>query len=162
MGNANNIIIGAASLSVDGVDVGLTQGGVQLRKQKDFVDIDGDQLAGVARKVCTFERMHLTTTLLEVTQRNLMAAFNEPSSNLSGGSGMSFGQSFPESIEHTLTVTGKCPTTGKTRTYTFTRAVCVDEVTHMIGSRDQAGVLPFGCELLKDSTTGKFGTYADA
>lgn len=164
MADQNNIIVGAAQLTVDGTNVGLTQGGVQLRKQKDTFDVDADQLGGVARKVITFERMFLTTTLLEATQRNMQIAFNEPNSNLSGGSSLNFGTGSFENIEHVITVTGKAPgTVNKTRTYTFFRAVCTDEVTHMIGARDQAGILAFGCELLKDATqNNKFGSYADA
>lgn len=160
-GNANNILVGAAQLLVDGTDVGFTQGGVQLRGQKDFFDVDADQLGGVAKKVQTFERMFLTTTLLEATMANMKVAFNQPSSNQSAGSGLSFGQLTFENTEHTITAIGKAPN-AKVRTYTFSRAVVTDEVTHMIGARDQAGVLAFGCELLKDSTTGKFGSYADA
>lgn len=162
-GNQYNIIVGAATLAVDGTDVGLTQGGVQIRKQKEQFDVDADQMGGVARKVQTFERMFLTTTLLEATQRNMQLAFNEPNSNLSGGSALNFGTGSFENLEHTLTVVGKAPgNPNKTRTYTFYRAVCTDEVTHMVGARDQAGILAFGCELLKDATQGyRFGTYID-
>ena len=164
----NNIIVGAATLQIDGTDVGLTEGGVTMRKQKDFLDVDGDQMGGVARKVQTFERMFLTTTLLEATQRNMQLMLNEPNSNLSGGSSLNFGVGIFTQLEHTITVTGPAPnpngTSGtKTRTYTFYRAVIIDEVTHTIGSRDKVGSIPFGCELLKSPQNGNhFGYYVDA
>jgi hypothetical protein len=160
MGNQNNIIVGPASLSIGGIDVGFTQGGISLRKQTEFVDVDADQLGGVARKVATFERMFLTTTLLEVTRSNMQQLMNEPASNLDGTS-LAFGTGDPAATEYSLTVTGDAPSSG-TRTYTFYRAVAVDEIEHLIGSRDNPSVLPVGFELLKDPSNGdRFGAYID-
>ena len=156
MGDHNNIIVGAASLSIDSVDVGFTQGGVSLRKATDFVDVDADQLGGVARKVATFERMFLSTTLLEATHTNLQKLLNEPTDAIIG-SQLNLGSSSPAAQEHTLTVTGEAPDGGE-RTYTFYRAISVDEVEHLIGSRDAPGVIPVGFELLKDPDNGnRFG-----
>lgn len=165
MPNQNNIIVGPASLSIDGTDVGYTQGGVSLRKSNEFVDVDADQLAGVARKVQTFERMFLTTTMLEITLTNMRNVMNEPSGNERTGSHLDFGHSDPVASEYTLTVTGDAPTAGgfTTRTYTFYRAISVDEVEHLIGSRDAASVLPVGFELLKDpAKDSKFGYFIDS
>ena len=162
MADTDNIIVGSASLSIDGVDVGYTQGGVTLRKSNEFVDIDADQLGGVARKVNTFERMFLSTTLLEVTRENMQKIMNEPSAHLTG-SQLNFGSASPTTTEYELTVTGEAPGTSTTRTYTFYRAIPVDEVEHMIGSRDTASVLPVGFELLKDDEhDDQFGWYYDA
>lgn len=156
MADQNNIIVGAASLSIDGVDVGYTQGGVSLRKSTDFVDVDADQLGGVARKVATFERMFLSTTLLEATHANMRRMLNEPSGALIG-SQLNLGSASPAAQEHTLTVTGVAPSSG-VRTYSFYRAIAVDEVEHLIGSRDAPGVIPVGFELLKDPNNGnRFG-----
>jgi len=156
MGNQNNIIVGSAALSIDGVDVGYTQGGVSMRKSTDFVDVDADQLGGVARKVATFERMFLSTTLLEATHANLRRLLNEPTGALSG-SNLNLGSASPAAQEHTLTVVGQAPSSG-TRTYSFFRAIAVDEVEHLIGSRDAPGVIPVGFELLKDPDNGnRFG-----
>lgn len=160
MADQNNILIGAASLKMNGTDIGYTQGGVSLRKAKEFVDVDADQLAGVARKECTFERMFLTTTLLEATRANLQRAMMEPNANASGTQ-LSFGSNSPTTTEYQLTVTGKAPN-GQTRTYIFWRAIPVDDVEHLIGSRDQASVIPIGFELLKDPAhNGNFGFCTD-
>lgn len=160
MADQNNIIVGPASLSIDGVDVGYTQGGISARKSMEYVDVDADQLGGVARKVATFERMFLSTTLLESTRVNLQKALNEPASNL-GGSTLAFGQADVTASEHTLTVTGDAPN-GGTRTYTFYRAILVDEVEHLLGSRDTASTLPIGFELLKDpANANRFGHFVD-
>lgn len=165
MPNQNNIIVGPASLSIDNVDVGYTQGGVSLRKSNEFVDVDADQLAGVARKVQTFERMFLTTTMIEMTLLNMRNVMNEPSSNSHSGSQLDFGHSDPVAQEYELTVVGDAPTpAGMTvRTYTFYRAISVDEVETLIGSRDSASILPVGFELLKDpAKNSKFGNFVDS
>lgn len=162
MGNQNNIIVGAASLKIDGIDVGFTQGGVSFRKQNDYVDVEADQLGGVARKVKTGERAFLTTTLAEATLRNLRLAMAEPSGNQYSGSALSLGQGTLTTQEHTITVTGKAPDGVTTRTYTFTRCIAVDEVEHLIGSRDTASTIPIGFELLKDPAYGDtFGRIID-
>jgi len=161
MGNQNNIIIGAASLSIDGVDVGFTQGGVSMRKANEYVDVDADQLAGVAKKVSTFERMFVSTTMLEMTITNMLRIMNEPNSNSINGSTLAFGSGDPVTREYELTVTGDGPS-GTTRTYTFYRAISVDEIDHMIGSREAASVLPVGFELLKDPAhANQFGFFVD-
>ena len=160
MGDQNNIIVGPASLSIDSVDVGFTQGGVSLRKANEFVDVDADQLGGVARKVQTFERMFLSTTVLEATATNIKNLMNEPAANLIG-SQLDFGSGDPAAQEYELRVTGDGPSAG-TRTYTFYRAISVDEVEHLIGSRDAPSVIPVGFELLKDPAQGnKFGYFVD-
>lgn len=161
MANQENIIVGSASLKVNGVDVGFTQGGITLRKSNEYVDVDADQLAGVARKVPTFERMFVTTTLLEATRDNMQNVMNEPDSNKSG-SHFSFGSGDPVTREFELTVTGDGPD-GGTRTYTFYRAISVDDIEHLIGSREAPSVIPVGFELLKDPDNGnRFGTFVDA
>jgi len=111
--------------------------------------------------VNTFERMFISTTMLEVTRANMQKIMNEPTSNLTG-SQLNFGSASPTTTEYTLTITGQCPGTPTTRTYTFYRAIPVDEVEHMIGSRDTASVIPVGFELLKDDThSNQFGWCYD-
>ena len=157
----DKIIIGPAQLSIDGTNVGYTSGGVTLRKSEDYIDIEADQLKGVARKEITSERMFLNTTLLESTLENLRLAMAEATSQTWSGSALGFGSANPVVVEHTLTVTGK-GVDGKNRTYTFYRAVKVDEVEHMIGARDQVSQIPIGFELLKDPDQGnKFGLVSE-
>ena len=164
-GVPNNIVVGPATLKINGTDVGFTQGGVSLRKSNEFVDVDADQLAGVARKVQTFERMFLTTTMLEAVINNMRDVMNEPAGNKRSGSHLDFGHSSPAAQEYELTVIGDAPLVGSltVRTYVFYRAVSVDEVEHLIGSRDAPSVLPVGFELLKDTDhDSKFGYFIDS
>lgn len=160
MGDHNNIIVGAAQLLINGTDCGFTQGGVSMRKSMEYVDVDADQLGGVARKVNTFERMFLNTTLLEATRANMLKVLSEPDAN-STGSQLNFGSGDPTTREFELTVIGDGPQ-GGTRTYTFYRAISVDDIDHLIGARDAPSVLPVGFELLKDSSKGnQFGVCVD-
>jgi len=155
-----NIIVGAATVRVDGVDVGGTQGGVTFRKNTDWVDIDADQVAGVIKKIAAYERAFVQFVMLESTFANMQMAMNEPDVNL-GGSSLVFGSAAPTPQEHTVTLTG-VGINGAVRTYTFYRAVSIDEVEHMAGARDQAGMVPVNLELLKDPSNGnKFGYAVD-
>lgn len=159
-GDHNNIVVGSAQLLVNGVDCGFTQGGISFRRSDEHVDVDADQMAGVARKVKTFERRFLSTTLLEVTRLNMLRVFAEPDEN-STGSQLNIGSATPTTREFELTVIGKGPN-GGTRTWTFYRAISVDDVDHSLGARDAPSVLPVGFELLKDSSkNNQFGVCVD-
>lgn len=160
MPDHNNIVVAAAALYIDGVHAGYTQGGVAFRKSHEWVDVDADQLGGVARKVKTYERAMLTTTLLEATLANLRQVMNEASSQLVG-SALQIGSGTLVTNEYVLTVIGK-GVSGKTRTYTFYRAVFVDDLDHTIGARDAASSMNVGFELLKDPAHGNnFGVAVD-
>ncbi len=160
--DSGNIIVGAASLSIGGVDVGFTSGGVTLRRSNEFLDVEGDQNAGVIRKEPTMEKMFVNTTMLEATLVNLRKAMNDPTGNAPSGSSLDFGSASPSSTEAQLIITGKAPNAG-TRTYTFYRAIAVEDVEHMAGARDQASVIPVGFELLKDENqNNKFGFVVDS
>lgn len=153
----SNIIVGPAELSLSGVNVGYTQGGVTLRKSEEFFDVEADQLKGVIKKEVTMERMFLTTTMVEATFSNMRKAMQEAAAQEWSGSALGFGSANPVVTEHTLSVTGN-GVDGLTRTYTFFRAIAIDEVEHLIGARDAASIVPIGFELLKDPAQGsKFG-----
>lgn len=165
-GNQLNIIVGAATLKIDGIDVGFTQGGVIVRFADDYLDVEADQLAGVARKEKTFQRVFVTTTLLEATLINLRKAIGEPSSQLFNGGGpgtsLAFGQASPVVTEHTLTITGKSSAGATQRVYSFTRCISIGEVEHLAGARDAASVIPIEFEVLKDPAAGNtFGFASD-
>lgn len=160
-----NIILGKATLTVGVINMGLTQGGVSLRKTNEYLDIPADQVKGTAVKKRISESMFLTTTLLEGTLANMLIAFAEPATNTAGaGTDLAFGSQDAEEIEHAITVVGPPPgTTNVTRTFTFHRGVLVEDVEHMLGARDAAGLLPITFELLKDSNNGyNFGFFTDA
>jgi len=153
-----NIIHGPAEISIDGVSVGFTEGGVTLRSARDLLRVMGDQATGVMKILVTSESMFLTTTLLETTAANLAKVINCSSSSATGGS---FGEASPTLTEHTVTVTGNGPG-GATRTFSFYRAVQAEDVETMIGGREDVNKIPLALELMKDPTNNYlFGAFVD-
>lgn len=159
-GTVSNILFGTCTLSVNGVDVGYTTGGVQVSKKIEQTKVEADQVAGYVKIANNFETMQVMSRLLESTLANLLVAMAEPSSNTSGSGDLLFGSSDPVANEYIITLTGNGPG-GTTRTYTFYRAVISEGSSQNIGKRGEVQDLPVTWELLKD-TNGNFGHYADA
>lgn len=157
--NVQAILHGACNASVDGTNVGYTKGGVKLRQSTTYLDIDADQAAGTIRKDPTMEKMFVTFTMLEAIVNNMVLALN---GDVAGSGDVAYGKAEPATTEHTLTLVGK-GVNGTTRTYTFYRAVKIDDTETVVGARDAAGELPVVFELLKDPTHGyEFGFHVDA
>ena len=157
----DKIVVGKATLKIDGEGVGYTEGGIIFRYANEYLDIIADQEAGVVKKEITMQRGFLATTLLQNTLDHLQEAMGEPPSQEFSGSAYTFGAAAPIVTEHTLEVTGPGPD-GKTRTWTFTRCIAIDEVSTSLGSRDAASVIPIGFEILKDATLGsRFGIVTE-
>jgi len=153
-----NITHGPAALSIDGVAVGFTEGGVMLRSSRDILDVMADQATGVMKKLITAERMFVTTTLLETTIVNMAKVLGASASNATGAT---FGAEAPTLTEHTLVVTGK-GAGGKVRTWTFYRAVQAEDVETMLGGREDVNKIPCAFELMKDPTKSySFGAFVD-
>ena len=158
-GNANNIIVGAAVVSLDGNDVGFTKGGVAVRYEQEQVEIMADQAVGVVRRARSLERMFVTTTLLEVTLEQLRRAFMLPSSALSGST-LTLGYNdscWVDEVE--ITLVGKSPGCG-TRTFTFTKCVTFGEREYVM-QREEETAFEIEFECLKNSD-GEFGTVVDS
>jgi len=160
--NKANIVIGAASISIDGVDAGHTQGGVKLRPSNEKTEVISDQVCGVVAQAISMQRFFIETTLLEATLNNLRMAFNESASQQFSGSGLRLGSATPTITEHVVVVTGKAPPNmTKTRTCSFTRCVSIEEVEFNIGQRDAASVIPVKLEVLKNDD-GTFGSMVES
>ena len=152
MASTNNVIVGPATLSVDGSDVGFTQDGVAVRNEREYVDVVADQIVGKIKKAKSLEAMFVKTTLLEATTENLYIAWDLPDGSLGAG----FGNL---SIEREIVVVGPAPV-GLTRTYTFYRAVSIGN-SEVMYSREAPVAVELEFEVLKNSL-GKFGTMIDA
>lgn len=163
MGTVANIVVGRSTLSIDGTDVGFTTGGVQVRFVSNLLEIEADQLAGVAAIHVIDERMYLRTTLLEATITNLRIALMQPTSHAVGGSALFYGSGAPTVQEHVLTLAGKGPDQVD-RTWTFYRAVPMnDEFEQSVGQRDAPSQIPISFQCLKDPLNGdRFAYSTDA
>lgn len=82
MGTADNIIVGAASIYLDGVDIGFTKGGATVRYEQEQFEVAADQVVGIVRKARSLERMFVSTTMLEPTLERLRQAFMLPETSL--------------------------------------------------------------------------------
>ncbi len=172
-----NILVGEATLSVDGVDVGATQDGVEISWEPNMVDIEIDQYGDAARVVQSMAKVYVRTTLAEGTLRNLALSWGYKTSgatstqpgvqNVSGGTQtFNFGTHgvYPE--EHVITFTGNAPgstaTVTKTRTYTNYRAIQYTTSAHSLQRADNVK-LPCEFRILPDATlTGReYGTIVD-
>ncbi len=155
----DNILHGACQVVLNGTNVGFTKDGVKLRQSSTFLDIDADQASGTIRKDITAEKMMVVFDMLEAIPENIIIALR----GASAGSGdVAFGTAAPQTVEYTLSLVGPGPA-GKTRTYTFYRAVKVDDTEHIVGSRGAIGNLPVVFELLKDPDVAySFGYFTDA
>lgn len=160
--DSGNIVVGAATVSIGGTDVGYTQGGVQISHSPTFVEVEADQKVGIAKIARSIERMYLRFTMLEVTLANLRTALMYPSSNLvSGGSKLYLGYNDACWVdEKAIVIVGKAPDCG-TRTWTFSRCILKGE-REISMTRDNPAMLAVEFEVLKDDTTGYFGDATDS
>jgi hypothetical protein len=162
-GNADNILIGAAQVDIDGTDVGFTKGGTTVRYEPEFIDVMADQAVGVVRKARSLERMFVTTTLLEVTLEQIRLSFMQPATHLVGGSVLTLGYNDSCFVDElAIVLTGPGPGTGGlcgTRVWTFPK--CISFGTKEVAmTREEETSFEVEFEILKDAN-GNFGTVVD-
>lgn len=168
-----NIIVGEATVSLNGVDVGATQDGVEISWEPDMVDIEVDQFGDAARVVQSMQKVSANTTLAEGTLTNLAAAWgyatdvaaDEPGLQ-TGGTTFNIGLHSVYPTEKTLVFVGNAPgstaTTTLTRTYTTRRAVQYDASSHSL-KRSENTAFPVSFRILPDPdyTGAEYGTIVD-
>jgi hypothetical protein len=155
MGDSNNILIGPCAISVDGTDVGFTKDGATVRFEREYVDVIADQAIGLVKKGRALEKMFVSTTLLEATLENLLITWDQPSSNLGGGT-LSLGYNDACNLnEVVLDLTGVAPSCS-VRTFKFYRAVAISEGEYPM-KRDEESAIPVEFECLKRSSDLFFG-----
>jgi hypothetical protein len=163
-GNADNIIIGAATLYLNGVDVGFTKDGIEITFEREYVDVMADQALGIVKKGKKHERMTVKTTLLEITLDRLRIAWDQPSANIAtvgANTYYYFGyQTSCDVNEHTLRIVGSSPGCD-TREFFLYRVVGVSEAPYKMERENEVG-LTVEFECLKDPDFGnKFGYVFD-
>ena len=158
-GNADNVIVGAADISIGGSDVGFTKGGVTVRYEPEFLAIKADQAVGTVRKARTDESMFVKTQLLEVTLERIRQAFMQPSDQLVGNT-LTLGYNNACWVEELAVVlTGSSPGCG-TRTFTFTKCITMGTREYNM-QRDAETAFEVEFEILK-AADGTFGTIIDS
>lgn len=158
-----NVIIGAATLYVDGVDIGHLQDGVRIRLERDYKDIESQQRYGLVRKARILERFIVVTSALEATLTNLKKVWDQGTT--AAGTVLLLGGNGDEN-EHELVIVGSGPG-GATRTVTLHRAVSIS-TGEMPMDRTTESVIPLEFECLKSTAhvdgngDPLFGSIVDA
>lgn len=164
-GNAANVAIGAASVCVNGSDIGYTTGGVKLQYQPTFVEVRADQSGGVIRRFKQEERLFVEFELIEITLQRIAEIFGYPNSNLFTGSGTGIGDCLYIgyasgcSIEEVEMVILSPAPNCCTREWTFPVAISVSEA-QLNFQRDQEQRISARFEILKQSD-GTFGKVCE-
>src|SRR3990172_137189 len=149
-GNANNILIGAAVVTLEGTDLGYTKGGTTVRYEPEFIDVMADQAVGVVRKARSLERMYVVTTMLEITLSNLRRAFMLPAAKLSGST-LTLGYNDACWVDEvSLSLAGKGPSCG-TRTFAFPTCVTFGTKEYSM-KREEETAFEVSFEVLKSSS----------
>lgn len=151
-GNANNVIVGPATLSINGTDVGYTKGGISVRMPRTHVEVVADQNIGVIKIAKTLEQMFVKTTLLEATLAVLRWAWDQAADGTIGAANAVCN-------EVALVIVGPAPSAG-TRTITLTKCVPQGD-SELVYSRETETGLEVEFQCLK-ANTGLFGTMVDA
>jgi hypothetical protein len=159
-GNRDNVVVGPATLCVDGADMGLTTGGINIRYEREFVETEADQLIGIAKRSLQTERVYVATTLLEQTLENLRIVLGLPNDALTGGTKLCLGYNSSCGInEHAITVKGPGPGCG-CRTFVFDAASSIGSFEYN-QQRTQEVQVAVEFEVFKDPVTGQFGCITD-
>lgn len=128
--NKNAVLVGAATLFLDGANVGYTTGGMQIEHAGDFYDVEADQSANPIKTFRVKETFKIKTNLLESTLENIKAAWgfdNDIDASTPGYRKIGFGGSgVVAPIEHELDVYGNAPGTNRQRRIHFFKVVAVE------------------------------------
>ena len=167
-----NIVVGLGSGTVkigaygaaegDCVDVGATEGGVEISVPQEFYEKRCDQEIGVLDLIKTSEKCTVKVALAEATQTLLARAMNYNPTTAISSSVLSFGGSSATNYL-TLFLNVKGPT-GGTRQYHFWKAVCVSSATHKYVRGDKT-VIECEFSVIQDTTKTtdqQLGTETDS
>lgn len=161
MADRRNIVTAAGTICLDGVDLGLTRGGVTVVFERDFIETEADQIRGIAVRSLESERVYVRTTLLELTLENLQIAWGQPSDNLTGGTTLCLGYNADCGMpEHSMVIKTKGPQCG-CRTFVFDTVVNVTSSSEYKMDRTESTGVDVEFEVLVDEETGEFGCIHD-
>lgn len=155
-----NVIVGKATVKVDTVDVGATEGGVTIENAREYFDVTADPWLGIVKKIKISEKVIVKFVMAEATLANLAVAWGYPTSAVGGGV-FTFGGG-ATITERVLEIKGNGPN-GGTRTIALYKCVPIASGAHSY-KKDDKTMIEIEFEVLED--TGKdanerFGTFTD-
>jgi len=165
--NKVNVLVGAATIFVDGENLGWTSGGVQIEHTSEFYHVEVDQDQFPVKSFKTKESFKIKTNLSENTLENIKIAWGIDSAidltTTPGSRRLVLGGTMTEAPEHYLDVYGNSPGfPGGTRQRKlhFYRVVAV-EFGAMSIEKNKEQVIPVTFEALLDSTYDAIGYIED-
>jgi len=159
--NSDNLILSGTDIvvTIGGVDVGHTLGGVKLRTETDYFDFKSDQFQGTIKKQLISRRAYLSFTMEEGSLANIRAAMNLNATALVS-SVLSIDNSVAGEVALIFTGANSGPSQC-TRTVTVAKAVSMStgEQTY---AKDVGWTCDVEFEAIANSTTGVLLTIADS
>lgn len=161
MANANNIVIGLAQITINGVDIGYVRDGVTITYGKEVREVKASQAVGTVKVFKVDETMTVSTNMLESTLENLRIAMNLPAASLSGSTLHLGYDNACDLNEYQVVIKGVSPNCG-IRTYTFYKCVATGEVETALNN-DEETIIPIEMICLKDpNNNNEFGIVVDS
>lgn len=143
------ILVGIGTISVDGGDVGPTEGGMAIEKQLDVYEKEVDQVLDAVELVPTKWGVEVSTNLAYATLENLKKVWNEAAAIVDVPATRTLPIGLRQVLpEHEIIFKGKSPE-GLARTYTAFRAVFWKASAHSLQKGDKT-IFPVSFRCLPD------------
>lgn len=159
-----------AALSADTTNwrhQGFTSEGIEVSYEPEYGEVEVDQLLDAAKLFKQSMTVSVNTTLVEATLQNLLVAWGQQGTSLSGDTlGIAAGNLGDEPVERALAFVGPAPraTNGdkRERVYHVRRALSVEPTSHAL-RRNEATTIPVSFRLLPDPnfTGQEYGKILD-
>src|SRR6478609_4808262 len=133
-------------------NVGFTQEGVEVTIEPDFGEVATDQTLDTPKMYKQGMRVSVNTTLAEATLDNMLVAWGQPGSTLTGGSTnliISAGALGDAPVERSIAFIGPGPGVKTERLYYVRRALQVESTAHRL-SRNDPTAIPVSFRLLPE------------
>lgn len=159
MGDINKIVHGYAELWIDGIDVGFTSEGVTESVERDYFDVEVEQIKGAIKSEMTSERKTISTVLTEVSLQRLNQVWDQEGSKTLGGTFLRIGTE-DGAVEHTLTIVAPAPPgTGFTYMNIHIFKAISMEAGEVVYQRGENTKIPISFKCLKDVDNGNMFGY---
>ncbi len=157
--NSINVLIGAATMWIDGANMGWTRDGLTIEHASENYFVEVDQVLNPVKGSKIKETFRIKTNLVELTLENLKIiwgiADNIDDTTYPGFRNLGFGGDSGALTEHVLEVRGVAPGDGiedsRTRYVHFWKVISV-EFGEMTFNKNSESIVPVTFEALLDST----------
>lgn len=162
MPSSQNIIIGPATILLNGTDIGYTKDGVTVSFPREYTDVMADQAGGIVKKARQSEKMTVSFSILEITLDLLRICWDQPTTNVSSGFYYLGSDNSCNINTHTLTLRGVQPgSCTLVREFHFYSVIQVSEAEYGM-KRDEETALGVEFECLKSAANAnRFGYVKD-